>query len=245
MNDTLIRLLLLAAGYLIGGIPFGLLIARAKGVDIFKVGSGNIGATNVGRVLGRRFFYFCFALDVIKGLVPTLGFGILTGAIDSETRTAGDLWWWLAAMIAPVLGHMFSPYIGFRGGKGVATGLGSLAGVIPVLTVPGLTGLGIYLAAVKVTRFVGVSSCLAALSLPATTAALWLTGVAIWQSAGPAVLVTALLAAVVVIKHRGNLTRTLRGTEPRVGDPITATAPSPTDPSDSTNPAPTTDNHAS
>ncbi|MGP1273623.1 MAG: glycerol-3-phosphate acyltransferase [Phycisphaerales bacterium] len=234
MSDTLLRAGLVLAGYLIGGIPFGLLIARSRGVDILRVGSGNIGATNVGRVLGRRFFYLCFAFDVLKGLVPTLIFGVVTGAIVASDRTPADLWWWLVAMVAPVLGHMFSPYIGFRGGKGVATGLGSLAGVVPLLTVPGVAGLGVYLASVKLTRYVGVSSCLAALSLPAVTAGLWLGGVPGWQGAWPAVVVTGLLAAVVVIKHRGNLGRTLRGVEPRAGEPLER--------GDSSDPAPTTDN---
>lgn len=234
MNDQILRVLLLATGYLIGGIPFGLLIAKTKGVDILKVGSGNIGATNVGRVLGKKFFYYCFALDVLKGLGPTLAFGILTGAMNAATRTPADLWWWLAAMLAPVLGHMFSPYLGFKGGKGVATGLGSMLAVFPVLTVPAAIGLATYLAVVKITRYVGVASCSAALSLPVSVAAFWLGGPAVgidaWANAWPAVVVTGLLAAVVVIKHRGNLTRTLAGTEPRAGQPLPASDDPPTDP---------------
>ncbi len=220
MSETALRLILLAAGYLIGGIPFGYLIARAKGVDILKVGSGNIGATNVGRVLGKKFFYLCFALDVLKGLVPTLAFGLLTGAADAQTRTPADLWWWLGAMVAPVLGHMFTPYLGFRGGKGVATGLGSMLAVFPVLTAPAAIGLATYLVVVKLTRYVGVASCSAALSLPVSTAALWLAGADPWRGAWPAAIVTGLLAFVVIFKHRGNLARTLAGTEPRAGQPL-------------------------
>ncbi|MEM9165651.1 MAG: glycerol-3-phosphate 1-O-acyltransferase PlsY [Planctomycetota bacterium] len=222
MNETILRGVLVLAGYLVGAIPFGWIIAKAKGVDILRQGSGNIGATNVGRVLGRPFFYLCFACDVLKGLLPTLAFGLFTGVADSQARTAADLWWWLAAMVAPVMGHMFSPYLGFRGGKGVATGLGSMLGVFPILTLPAAVGLGVYLLTVKATRYVGVSSCLAAVSLPASTAGLWLAGVPAWTAAWPAVVATALLAAVVVAKHRGNLSRTLRGTEPRAGDPIQA-----------------------
>ncbi|MEL6795845.1 MAG: glycerol-3-phosphate acyltransferase, partial [Planctomycetota bacterium] len=206
------------------GIPFGLLIARTKGVDILKVGSGNIGATNVGRVLGKKFFYYCFALDVLKGLAPTLAFGILTGAMNAATRTPADLWWWLAAMLAPVLGHMFSPYLGLKGGKGVATGLGSMLAVFPVLTVPAAIGLATYITVVKLTRYVGVASCCAALSLPVSVAAFWLGGANAWTNAWPAAIVTGLLALVVIIKHRGNLARTLAGTEPRAGDPLPTAA---------------------
>jgi glycerol-3-phosphate acyltransferase PlsY len=227
VNDTTIRLILIAAGYLIGGVPFGLLIAKTKGVDILKVGSGNIGATNVGRVLGKKYFYFCFALDVLKGLIPTLGFGLVSGALGGSTGSSADLWWWLAAMLAPVLGHMFSPYLGFRGGKGVATGLGSMLAVVPVLTVPAGIGLATYIAVVKITRYVGVASCSAAVSLPVSVASFWLGGAAAWAHAWPAVVVTGVLAAVVIIKHRGNLARTLAGTEPRAGEPLPA-KPSPT-----------------
>ncbi|MEO1715724.1 MAG: glycerol-3-phosphate 1-O-acyltransferase PlsY [Planctomycetota bacterium] len=220
MSDQALRIILVAAGYLIGGIPFGLLIARAKGVDILKVGSGNIGATNVGRVLGKRFFFYCFALDVLKGFAPTLAFGVVTGAMNAATRTPADLWWWLAAMLAPVLGHMFSPYLGFKGGKGVATGLGSMLAVFPVLTVPAAIGLATYITIVKLTRYVGVASCCAALSLPVSVSAFWLSGVNAWTNAWPAAVVAGLLALVVVYKHRGNLARTLAGTEPRAGDPL-------------------------
>lgn len=222
MSDTALALILIAAGYLIGGIPFGLLIAKTRGVDILKVGSGNIGATNVGRVLGKKFFYYCFALDVLKGLAPTLAFGLITGAINASTRTPADLWWWLASMLAPVLGHMFSPYLGFKGGKGVATGLGSMLAVFPVLTLPAAIGLATYIAVVKLSRYVGVASCAAALSLPMSVAAFWLADAGPWRNTWPAVVITALLAAVVVFKHRGNLARTLAGTEPKAGQPLPA-----------------------
>ena len=224
MNETALRLILIAAGYLVGGIPFGLLIARTKGVDILKVGSGNIGATNVGRVLGKKFFYHCFALDVLKGLAPTLAFGLITGAMNAAERTPADLWWWLAAMLAPVLGHMFSPYLGFKGGKGVATGLGSMLAVFPVLTVPAAIGLGTYIAVVKITRYVGVASCSAAVSLPVSVAAFWLGGVGPWAAAWPAAVVTGLLAAVVIYKHRGNLDRTLAAPSPALASSSPRTA---------------------
>jgi glycerol-3-phosphate acyltransferase PlsY len=171
-------------------------------------------------VLGRRYFYFCFALDALKGLVPTLAFGLVTGAMTADVRTPGALWWWLAAMLAPVLGHMFSPYLRFSGGKGVATGLGTMLAVFPVLTLPAGVGLGVYLLSVRLTRYVGVSSCLAAVSLPASVLALWMLGAPSWSGAWPASVVTGLLALVVIYKHRGNLARTWAGTEPRAGAPL-------------------------
>lgn len=216
------------AGFLSGSIPFGVFIARAKGVDIRSFGSGNIGATNVGRALGRPYFFLCFTLDCLKGLVPTLACGIFAelvvlgdGRADgSASVTASDWWAWLGVMVSPVLGHMFSPWVGFRGGKGVATGLGSLLGVFPLLTIAGFASLIAWLVTVKVTRYVGVSSSLAAALLPVWVG-LTLTlespvGVG-WAEGWPAVAVTGALGLLVVIKHVGNIKRTLAGTEPKTG----------------------------
>jgi acyl phosphate:glycerol-3-phosphate acyltransferase len=113
----------MAIAFLAGSIPFGLLIAQAKGLDIRKHGSGNIGATNVARVLGMKLGLLCFGLDVLKGLGPTLGAGLAMGVVGTLEVPAIDAWWWLGVMSAAIFGHMFSPWIGFRGGKGVATGL--------------------------------------------------------------------------------------------------------------------------
>jgi acyl-phosphate glycerol 3-phosphate acyltransferase len=133
---------LLILSFLSGSIPFGLLIARARGVDIRRHGSGNIGATNVWRVLGRGPGLLCFALDVLKGLAPTLGAAWTTGLLGPRALPgpidARSAWLWLVVMALAILGHMFSPWVGFRGGKGVATGLGALLGVWPFLTAPAL-----------------------------------------------------------------------------------------------------------
>lgn len=224
MQPVPVLILLVVAGYLVGSIPFGLLIARRKGIDIRQHGSRNIGATNVGRVLGRRFFFLCFTLDMLKGLLPTLAFGLANGLVRLDAPlTPSEMWWWLGAMVAPVLGHMFSVFLAFKGGKGVATGLGTLLAVFPVLTAAGGVALGVFLISLKLTRYVGLSSCLAALSLPLTTLGL----VVFWpgRCAGcwPAAVVTGLLAAVVISKHRGNLRRTLAGTEHKVGQRVQAT----------------------
>ncbi len=218
MDPALARTIALIIAYLVGGIPFGFLIARAKGVDIRKHGSGNIGATNVGRVLGRRFFVLCFILDMLKGLLPTLAFGLIFGLVRTESDIAPqDTWWWLGAMVAPVLGHMFSPYLGFKGGKGVATGLGALLAVVPVMTIAATVALAVFLISLRVWKYVGLSSSLAAASLPAVTAALVLGFDDRFGGFWPAIIVSAALAGVVIIKHRGNLQRIMAGKEPKAG----------------------------
>lgn len=216
------------AAFLIGSIPFGLLIARSRGVDIRKHGSGNIGATNVGRVLGKKLGFFCFACDLLKGLLPTLGAGLYLGRAGHWSVEPGVAWQWLAVMVSPVLGHMFCPWIGFKGGKGVATGLGALLGVFPALTIPGVGAAVVWLMMLRVWRYVGMSSVVASASLPVWVAAEFaVAGSAGWIGAGtawmdvvrlalPFFALTLALAALVIVKHRANIARTLAGTEPRV-----------------------------
>src|SRR5829696_5575778 len=109
------------AAYLVGAVPFGYLVARSRGVDIFAAGSGNIGATNVGRVLGRKFGLLAFALDFLKGVVPALAATLLSRQVkpDLPADTLG-----VTAGVMAFLGHLFPVYLRFRGGKGVATGAG-------------------------------------------------------------------------------------------------------------------------
>lgn len=238
--------LLILAAYLVGSIPFGFLIARMRGIDIRKHGSGNIGATNVGRVLGRKWGGICFGLDVLKGLVPTLLAGWWLGLVrfDGGVVQAAStltLFTWLGAMAAAVIGHMFPVWLGFKGGKGVATGFGALLGVWPVLTFAAVGALVVWLASVKVCRMVGISSVLAALCLPV------LVGVQPWIAAAmgrgehppvwPFLLVACILAAVVVVKHRANIARTLAGTEPKIGRKPPGSPPPPPPPPPSPSPA--------
>lgn len=215
----------IALGYLAGSVPFGYLIARGRGVDIRKHGSGNIGATNVGRVLGAKWGRVCLVLDVLKGLAPTLGAGLVMGVVGGGGRRAdvgGSLWgepgdWlWLCVAAATVLGHLFPVWLRLRGGKGVATGLGATLGVFPVLTAAAGVAVVVWLVSAKTTRYVSVSSCLAAAALPVVVAVEM--AVAPGWGARMAHLVVALgLAALVVWRHRGNLARVARGTEPRMG----------------------------
>lgn len=216
------------AAFLIGSIPFGLLIARSQGIDIRKHGSGNIGATNVGRVLGRKWGLFCFACDLLKGLLPTLAAGVYLGRAGHWSVEPQIAWQWLAVMVSPVLGHMFCPWIGFKGGKGVATGLGALLGVFPALTIPGVGAAVVWLVMLKVWRYVGISSVVASASLPVWVAAEfavawtvgWIPQGAQWSEVArlalPFFVLTLALAALVIVKHRANIARTLAGTEPRV-----------------------------
>ena len=229
------------AGLLAGSIPFALLIGLARGVDIRTQGSGNVGATNLGRALGFRYFLACFVLDAAKGLGPTLAFGLAAGWTGKASLqlSAAEAGLWLAVVVMPVLGHMFSPWIGFKGGNGVATGLGALLGVFPALTIPGIGAFVVFLVVFGVWRYVSLASVLAAASLPLWTWQFFATAsVVLAEHPEPRpdlppvlresaaafetrpwvfVMVTALLGALVIWKHRSNIGRLVRGTEPKVG----------------------------
>lgn len=213
----LIAIILATAAYLIGAIPFGYLIARSKGVDIFKAGSGNIGATNVKRVLGRGPGNLCFALDVAKGLLPTLTTGLALGTLGSLDAPPSAVWLWLLTPVATVLGHMFSPWLGFRGGKGVATGLGALLGVFWVLTLAVVGAFLVWIVVLKASRYVGLASVCAALSVPLWAIILPITVEGrLSATVFPMLMVSGLLALLVVLRHLGNLKRILTGTEPKI-----------------------------
>jgi len=187
------------AAFLLGGIPFSQLIARLRGVDLRSVGSGNIGATNLARALGYGIGAVGLLLDAGKGALAVIIPGALLGSRATPTIEA-------LAGGAAILGHSFSPFLRFRGGKGVATGAGAFALLAPGAT---LIALGVFAAAVGLTRVVGLGSVLAALSLPI---AAWALG-----CATPITMAAALVAVVVIARHRDNLVRLMRGTENRLG----------------------------
>lgn len=216
--------LALGFAFLCGSVPFGLLIARARGVDIRKHGSGNIGATNVARVLGMRLGLLVFALDVLKGLLPVLIAGMIHGVAGRVDPPEEHSWWWLGAVVAAIFGHMFSPWVGFRGGKGVATGLGAMLGVFPTLTIAALGSFAIWMLTLRIWRYVGLSSCIAAITLPMLAAGFFEVAGS-WRAAWPYLTVTALVAVIVTYKHRGNLKRAFAGTERRFGERETPLAP--------------------
>lgn len=214
IEDPCVLLLALPlAGYLIGSIPFGFLIARARGVDIRKVGSGNVGATNVGRVLGRKWGYLCFFLDVAKGAVPVVLAGMLVcrrGGLPTAIEQAS----WLGAGCGAVLGHVFNPWLKFRGGKGVATTLGVVLGVFPYFTWAGLSALAIWIAVTLLSRYVSLGSIVAAVAFLPLLAAFNRSSLgALW----PLMAFAGAISVLIVIRHRANIRRLLAGTENKIG----------------------------
>lgn len=227
-------------GFAAGSVPFGLIIGRAKGIDIRAHGSGNIGATNVARVLGWRLGLLAFALDVGKGFVPVSVAGVVMGTFGRAVVPTDDALAWLGVMATPVLGHCFSPFLRFKGGKGVATGLGALVAVAPAMSLAGFVGLCVFVLVLRLTRYVSVSSIIAAISVPMSVATYYSLA---WQmnaltvpmdmptgsgqmrtvfvavhplSAGwPFIAAGGALLVLVVFTHRANIGRLLKGTENR------------------------------
>jgi acyl-phosphate glycerol 3-phosphate acyltransferase len=199
--------LILLTAYLVGAVPFGYLVARARGVDLFKQGSGNIGATNVGRVLGRRFGILVFALDFAKGAVPVLASRLAPAEglpVDSLPVAAG---------VAAFLGHLFPVYLRFRGGKGVATAAGVVAVLVPLTALAALLTWAVVL------------SCTRTVSLASLAAAALLCGLRLTATPHPwaadqfvVTLFCLLGAGLIFARHRANVRRLLQGTENRVKD---------------------------
>lgn len=222
--------------YLVGSLPFGVLIGRWRGVDIRQHGSKNVGATNVGRLLGRRFGVLCFFLDFLKGAAPVFTAGWIHGLIwrdlraippDAMAITANEMWLWLFVAAAAVLGHMYSIFLRFGGGKGVATGFGAMFAMWPVLTFPAVGALVVWYFMLRMKRYMSLAAITAASSLPlwyllqilppdALDRPLAHTLTAI-EAHWPPLPVTALLAAMVIYRHSSNIGRIMRGEEPRVG----------------------------
>ena len=214
MTPPLPTLLALAAGYLLGSIPSGYLAGQwIQGVDIRSLGSGSTGATNVLRVFGKGPALAVFLVDVLKGTAAVL---LAKALLQPQGIAAFSDWWsdwWVvAAGLAALAGHSWSLWLGGKGGKAVATGLGMLLGLVPAV---GLACFGIFLTTLSASRIVSLSSVVAALSLP-----LLMLGSFAAAGSGlrPAYLVLALLTtALVVWRHRSNLERLLAGTEPKLG----------------------------
>jgi len=195
-------------GYLLGSIPFGVLVSKRFGVDIYSVGSGNPGATNVLREIGKPAGYTVFILDFMKGLLATTWFTVpgLTNYADQDVVPAVVLG--LIGLPAAVLGHTYPLFAGFRGGKGVATAMGGLLGVMPVCLVVGLvTWGGIFYS----TRYVAVASIGFGLSLPICSLVLYWARDEHWGVVAMAFVVMAWI----VWRHRSNLARLRAGTENR------------------------------
>jgi glycerol-3-phosphate acyltransferase PlsY len=215
-NPWILFVVIPLVAYGIGAIPFGVLIARSRGVDLRKTGSGNVGATNVGRVLGRRWGYLCFALDVAKGFLPVLIVGLLLRPQQGNPEPLKQLVWLLAGCGA-ILGHVFSFWLGFRGGKGVATALGVVLGIYPYFTYAGGAALAVWIAVTLVSRYVSLGSIIAAVAFVPLFALLsLLLGWSITEL-WPLVIFAAAMVVLIIVRHRTNIGRLLNGAENKIG----------------------------
>ena len=202
METYLVPAAWLIAAYLIGGIPFGFLIGKMRGVDVRTVGSHNIGATNVLRTVGKKWGFLALFCDMMKGFGPTF---------LCKQFAGGPAWLPLAVGVTCALGHMLTPYMKFKGGKGVATGAGMLFGLVPALM--GVTFL-VFVLLFACSNYISLGSCGAAVFI----------GIAIWfpilGSAGtadlPQCILVSLIAAFIVWKHRSNIGRLLAGNENKI-----------------------------
>ena len=197
----------LLGSYLLGSIPFGYLAGRLQGIDIRQAGSCNVGATNVVRVLGKGYGYPVFALDFLKGFAA-VKISMLMGTGRPPEWNSPEIFGMLAAM-ASVLGHLYPPWLKFKGGKGVATSAGALLALAPVAT---LIGVAIWITVFWLTRYVSLASVTAAVVLPIV---ILLVSSPDQNKREPLVYSSVCVAAVVVWRHRSNLSRLIRGTEPR------------------------------
>ena len=197
---------IIIVSYLLGSIPFGYIAGRIAGIDIRTAGSGNVGATNVVRILGKRYGYPVFALDVLKGF----------GAVKISMVMSGQHLEWnspeisgMVGAIFSVLGHVFPAWLKFKGGKGVATAAGALLALMPIAT---LIGVAVWIIVFWLTRYVSLASLVATAALPIV---ILVIGSADGHSGRLLVYSSVCVAALVIWRHRSNLSRLLRGTEPR------------------------------
>lgn len=190
-------------GFLAGSIPFGFFIAKSQGIDIRQHGSGNIGATNVLRVVGKKFGITCFILDVLKGLLPVILIQQLLG--DVPQRDA----WIVGSGLATILGHNYTPWLGFKGGKGIATSAGVLIALFPIAL---LVGLVAWLLFFYTTRYVSLASIVAALAIPATEV---VRSVMAGEWRIPHLVFSILIGFLAVWRHRSNIKKLMAGEENR------------------------------
>lgn len=204
-------------GYLLGSIPTGFLVAKARGVDIRTMGSGNIGATNVFRILGRTAGVLVLLADAAKGWLAVFVVARLIGGwFDPGAGPQAREWLALVAGVAAILGHNYTCWLHFKGGKGIATSAGVLLALVPLGL---LFILGVWIVVFALSRYVSLASISAAFALPF---AAWLLGASLTM-----ILVTSALAALAIYRHRTNIRRLVNGTENRFGPKKTAPSASP------------------
>ena len=206
--DMLFYALLIVGAYLVGAIPFGLIIGKLNGVDIRTVGSGNIGATNVTRAVGKTAGKVCFFLDFLKGALPVLAAQLIYPGVH-----------WLALVCggAAVIGHIFPVYLKFKGGKGIATAAGGAFAIAPL---PLIVALALWGIVFEISRYVSLASIVAAAALPLSALVLRLTVdpvTAPWYLRVKTITVIAfaVIGVLAIFRHRSNIQRLLNGTESR------------------------------
>jgi acyl phosphate:glycerol-3-phosphate acyltransferase len=204
---TSILLIIFIISYLIGAIPWGFIIAKLKGVDIREHGSGNIGATNVTRTIGKRWGVLCFFIDFLKGLLPVIAVKILFPSI-----------WFLTPMqicfaiiltvLGTVLGHMYPIYLKFKGGKGVSTGAGALVAITPYAVICGLT---VWIIVYKTSKFVSLASITAAIIVAILSFVFSVTN--IYHIDNTLLYFVIFITLMAIYKHKSNIKRLINGTE--------------------------------
>lgn len=195
MNPIETTMLLLGA-YFLGAVPFGVLVSRAKGVDIMETGSKNPGATNVYRTLGAKYGVLVFILDALKGVIPAV-IGV---------QLSGQVWIGFLAGVFAVIGHSLSPFLKFKGGKGVATGFGALLGSVPLVAI---SAISVFFVIVAITRFVSLGAIIAAWSMVVFGF--------VFPVAQGMQIAFVLMAIFITIRHKENIKRLLNGTERKIG----------------------------
>jgi len=209
----MVFVILIIVAYLLGSIPFGLIIAAAHGKDLRSIGSGNIGATNLSRAVGRKWGYTCFVLDAAKGALVM----VIAARFVNSPPSVSQLFLWLAAGCAAILGHIFPVYIKFRGGKGVATSFGVALGLWPYYTLCAMPALLVWVVVVLLWRYVSLASIAASLAFPVSVilAIMLIPGwsfTVLW----PLLVTGIILPVVVIVRHRENIRRLIAGTEGNV-----------------------------
>jgi glycerol-3-phosphate acyltransferase PlsY len=213
VSSTQQLLTLIPIAYVLGSIPFGLLVGLSKGIDPRKAGSGNIGATNLGRLLGGKYFAIVFVLDLLKGLLPMLA---AAWVLHGDAHSPREYVLWLLIGFAAIVGHMFSVFLKFKGGKGVATGAGVALGVFPYFTYAAIIGLTTFYVVFKITRIVSLGSISGASMLVISYIVIGvIRGWDIFGAQLPLLIFVTLLAGMIIYRHRANIARLRAGTEPR------------------------------
>lgn len=232
LEEYTIYFIMPAAAYLLGSIPFAFLIGKAHGVDIRTVGSKNVGATNLGRALGMWFFWQAFLLDAAKGFLPVLVSALLIRYWNGIMYVVPPAWYPLPSWPplitggACLLGHLFPVWLKFRGGKGVATGFGVVLGFWPLFTLAGIAGGLFFVFMLIIYRYISLASMTSSMVFVAVVAALgnWRNpprGMPVetylpWPQLWPLIIVAGVFSLLIIVRHRGNIVRLMKGTEPKV-----------------------------